>query len=83
MFVGGWASRNDRRKESQNLAHDYAKRLGRWNLMGGELFMKTEGLALACVAAVCLRLSNARHMVFLSNEADVLREVNAFLDDLR
>ena len=29
-----------------------------------------------------VRLPNANHYVFLSNEADVLREMNAFMDGL-
>jgi pimeloyl-ACP methyl ester carboxylesterase len=34
-------------------------------------------------SARVVRLANANHFVFLSNEDDVLREMNAFLDGLR
>ena len=30
-----------------------------------------------------VRIPNASHMIFVSNEADVLREMNAFLDKLK
>jgi len=44
---------------------------------------QAKAFELGVQGARVIRLPNARHMVFLSNEADVLREMNAFLDDLR